>query len=180
MNKIALTPLTLADALIMFDWINNREQVLFNAPYKPISEFQHQSWFESIQKRNDLVIFGIRLLKNNQLIGSCQLHSINYIHRCAELQIRIGEVAEQGKGYGTEAVKLLLQFAFQDLNLNRVYLHVFSHNSVAIKLYHKIGFIQEGRLRQSAYIDGKYLDIIIMGLLRNEYEKQENSCDSPT
>lgn len=152
----------------MFDWINDRAQVLFNAPYKPVSLAQHEDWFTAIQRRDDVVIFGIRLLESDKLIGSCQLHNINMVHRFAELQIRLGNVAERGKGLGTEALRLLLDFAFKDLNLHRVYLHVFGTNAAAIKMYEKVGFVREGVLSQAAYIDGEYLDVCVMGVLREE------------
>lgn len=168
-EDIALTPLRLTDRSVMFNWINDRQQVLFNASYKPVSEGQHQDWFEAIQRRNDVAIFGIRLLETDKLIGSCQLHSINYIHRSAELQIRIGELCDRGQGYGTQAVRLLLNFAFKDLNLRRVYLYVFSTNAAAIRVYENVGFAREGILRQAAHINGDYVDVIVMGILRNEY-----------
>jgi len=166
---LALTSLSLDDLPTLSTWINEREQVLFNAPYKPVHEGQHKAWFESIQNCKDMVIFGIRLLENNKLIGSCQLHSIDHVHRSAELQIRLGEVAERDHGYGTEATQLLLDFAFKDLNLNRVYLHVFATNAAAIRTYEKVGFMREGLLRQAAYIDSCYVDVVIMGVLREDY-----------
>lgn len=166
---LVLTPPTVTDLPIMFDWINDREQVLFNAPYKPVTEEQHKAWFESLQQRDDIVIFGIRLLESNKLIGSCQLHSINHVHRSTELQIRIGEPTQRGQGYGTEAVRLLLDFAFKDLNLHRVYLHVFSTNPAALRMYEKTGFVREGLLRKAAHIDGAYVDVVVMGILREEH-----------
>lgn len=171
-TQIKLTELHRDDSATLFQWINDRDQVLFNAPYKPVHESQHQAWFESILKRDDVVIFGIRLIETNELIGTCQLHSINPISRAAELQIRLGEVSERGKGYGTEAIQLLLQFGFKDLNLNRIYLHVFSANTPAIRLYEKSGFIREGLLRQAVYIDGHYEDVLLMGILRDEFEHE--------
>jgi len=167
--NVTLAPLTSADCVLLWQWINDREQVLFNSSYKPVSESQHQSWFEAIQQRTDLLVFGIRLVKTNQLIGSCQLHSINFVSRTAELQIRLGSVTDRGKGYGTEAVRLLLQFAFADLNLRRVFLHVFATNSRAIKAYEKAGFVSEGKLRQAAYVNGQYVDVVVMGILCEEY-----------
>jgi len=166
---LILTPLTVADLPIMLNWINNREQMLLNAPYKPVTEKQHKFWLESIQNRNDIFIFGIHLLESNRLIGSCQLRSINYIHRSTKLQIRIGEVFQQGQGYGTETIHSLLNFAFKDLNLNRVHLHVFSTNTIALHVYKKVGFIHEGLLRKAAHINGTYIDIIVMSILREEY-----------
>jgi len=166
---LVLSPISMEDLPVMFTWINDREQVLFNAPYKPVHEGQHQAWFDSIHKRNDLVIFGIRLLEDNKLIGSCQLHSIDNVHRSAELQIRLGVPSQRGKGYGIEAVRLLLDFAFKDLNLQRVYLHVFSTNAIAINLYEKAGFKREGLLRKAAHINGSYVDVIVLGILKEEH-----------
>ncbi|HEX8749203.1 MAG TPA: GNAT family protein [Pyrinomonadaceae bacterium] len=169
--RVALTPVTEADLPVMLDWINNREQVLFNAPYKPVGQSQHQQWFEAFQRRTDAVLFAIRLT-TGELIGTCQLHSIHPVHRSAELQIRLGNSSEHGKGYGTDAVRLLLRFAFKDLNLRRVYLHVFSTNLAAVRVYEKVGFVREGLLRSAAYINGEYVDVVAMGILQEEYVKQ--------
>jgi RimJ/RimL family protein N-acetyltransferase len=153
----------------LFNWINDREQVLNNSAYRPIHENQHHAWFNAIQQRQDTVIFGIRRCDSDRLIGSCQLHNIHPVYRNAELQIRIGEVAERGQGFGTEAVRMLLDFAFKDLNLHRVYLHVFASNAAAIRAYEKAGFHREGLLRQHAHIDGNYVDVVPMGILREEF-----------
>lgn len=167
--RIALAPVTHDDLAAMFGWINDRDHVLSNAPYKPISESQHEEWFAAVRQRTDLVLFAIRLLETSKLIGSCQLHNISEIHRNAELQIRLGDASERGKGLGTEAVKLLLSFAFNDLNLHRVYLHVFKTNTAAIRSYEKAGFVREGVLRQAAHINGDYVDVLVMGVLREEH-----------
>jgi RimJ/RimL family protein N-acetyltransferase len=168
-DNVYLAPLMADDMATMLKWINDREEVLFNASYKPVSESMHRAWFESVQNRSDLVIFGIRLGKTAELIGSCQLRHINPVHGTAELQIRIGKVDERGHGHGTEAVRLLLDFAFQDMNLQRVYLHVFATNPRALRVYEKIGFAREGLLRRAAYIDGQYVDVIVMGILKPEH-----------
>lgn len=167
-EQVVLTPLSAGDLPVMFGWINDRREVLWNAPYQPVTEAQHAEWFEAIQRRKDAVIFGIRLLDTQSLIGSCQLHSINDIHRSAELQIRLGESEGRGHGYGTEAVQLLLDFAFKDLNLRRVYVHVLATNGRALRLYEKVGFVREGTLREAAHIDGRYVDIVLLGILRDE------------
>jgi RimJ/RimL family protein N-acetyltransferase len=169
-TDIKLAPLTMADAPQLYEWINERDQVLFNAPYKPVSEPQHAEWLTSITTRRDAVIFGIRTKDHDALVGSCQLHSINTVHRSAELQIRIGETAARGKGYGKNAVKLLLRFAFSDLNLHRVFVHVFADNAPAIRLYESTGFKKEGVLREAAFIDGKYVDVLVMGVLETEHD----------
>jgi RimJ/RimL family protein N-acetyltransferase len=166
---VRLAPLIPDDLPLMFEWINNHELVVFNSPYQPVHLANHQAWFRAIQERKDLVVFGIRLISTDALIGSCQLHSIHPIHRSAELQIRLGQMDNFGQGYGTEAITLLIQYGFNDLNLERIYLHVFRSNERAIHVYEKKGFVQEGILRRAAYIDGKYVDVVIMGLLKAEY-----------
>lgn len=154
-----------------FNWINDRELVHFNSIFKPISELDHHDWFEKISKLKNLVIYSIIERSSNILIGSCSLRNINYVFKSAELQIRIGEKDYHNTGFGSEAIKLLLKHAFLDLNLKRVYLYVFENNLRAVKAYKKCGFLEEGCLRSAAYIDGKYLNIKLMAILKNEYIK---------
>ncbi len=180
-DKIYLSPLLKEDSAILFGWINQRDLVIFNASYKPIHEPNHIAWFENITNRQDVFIFGIRKTETDELIGSCQLNSINWVHRNAELQIRIAVDDNRGKGFGSDAVRLLLEFAFGDSNLNRVYLHVSATNVRAIKVYEKMGFQKEGEFKQHAFIDGEYKDIIEMGILRKDYERgKSESGNSPT
>ena len=157
---------------MLFEWINDRECVLFNSAYRPIDQTDHRQWFEGVRGRNDMVMFGIRLLADGRLIGTCQLHTIHPVHRSAELQIRIGNPTDRGHGYGGEALRLLLDHGFQDLNLHRIDLHVLASNAVAIAAYKKAGFIREGLLRQCVHIGGQYQDLLLMGILRDEYVRQ--------
>ena len=168
-ERVRLRPLQKTDASLLYEWITDRELVIHNAPYFPVSESDHEAWIERMMtKRSDLVIFVIEEIASEKAIGTCQLLNINWIHRSAELQIRIGDVAYQGKGYGTEAVRLLYQFGFTDLNLHRIYLHVFADNLRAIRAYEKSGFGQEGVLREATCIDGEWGDVIVMGLLKTD------------
>lgn len=168
-EEVRLAPLSNADAPLLFEWINDRTQVLFNAPYKPVSEPEHLRWLSEVTARPDTVIFGIRTIDSDTLVGSCQLHSINKTHRSAELQIRLGDTRSRGKGYGKTAVRLLLEFGFTDLNLNRIFVHVFADNAAAIRLYETTGFKREGALRSAAFIDGKFVDVLVMGILKAEF-----------
>jgi len=115
-------------------------------------------------------MFVIEEITSERAIGSCQLLNINWVCSCAELQIRIGNNELHGKGFGSEAVKLLIDFGFKDLYLHRIYLHVFITNTRAIRAYEKNGFIREGILRESAYIDNKFVDVVVMGLLRGSHD----------
>lgn len=107
--------------------------------------------------------------KNNKPIGVVSLINIDYKNQNAECIIDIGDKEAWGKGYGTEAMKLLLDYAFLEMNLHRIFLRVFSFNERAIKLYERLGFQQEGIFIESVFRDGKWHDIIQMSILQNEY-----------
>src|SRR4051794_12972002 len=162
-TNITLGPLHPDDAPALFDWINDRTDVLFNAPSRPVSWPDHLAWFDAVQKSKDTTLFAIRERETQNLLGTCQLTGIHPVHRSAELRIRLGDEAARGKGYGTEAVRLLLDFAFCDLNLERVWLHVFETNDRAARVYRKCGFVDEGLLRNAAFLDGRYQSIRVMG-----------------
>lgn len=165
-DRVLLRPLRQEDSSLLYDWISHRELVILNAPLHSISDIDHQAWFESmLTNRTDLVIFVIEDMETHQAIGACQLLNINWRHRSAELQIRIDNTQYHGRGFGTEAVKLLTHFGFADLNLHRIYLHVFANNIRAIKSYEKCGFVTEALLKEAALIDGSWVDVIGMGKL---------------
>lgn len=110
-------------------------------------------------------------------LGQCNLVLIDQQSRKATLAIVMPR-EHHGKGYGGEAIGLLLRFAFDQMNLNRVSLHVIEDNPRAIALYERCGFRLEGRLRQEQYQDGRYKDILVMGALRDEYRAMhENGRD---
>ena len=141
---------------------------MLNAGFSPVHESDHLAWFDSIRSRPDVAIFAIRAVADGELIGSCQLLNVDRRHSTAELQIRIGAREARGKGYGTEAVRMLLAHAFRDLGLARVQLHVFATNTPAIRAYEKAGLRHEGVLRSAAFIDGARCDVVVMGILRDE------------
>ena len=152
-----------------FEWINNRELVIFNAPFKPVSETEHNEWFESVSNKNDMKVFTIVEKSSEAVIGSCSLRNINDHCRNAELQIRIGGANYRNKNYGTTAVLELLKFGFQDMNLRRIYLDVFETNKRAIRVYEKCGLSHEGIKRDAVFIDGEYINVVMMSILDDEF-----------
>ncbi len=159
-SRAALRSVRGDDKDALYRWITNREFLLLNAPYLPEGEGAHEKRFESVLSgRNDAFFFMMEESESQTIIGSCRLFNINWIHRNAEIQIRIDKSAFQGKGYGSEAARLLVDFGFKDLHLHRIYLHVLSSNTRAINAYEKRGFVREGVLREAAYIDGGFVDM---------------------
>ena len=169
--RVALGPITASDAPILFEWINDRDLVLFNAAYRPTHEAAHLAWVRSLADRRDLVAFAIRTVPGKRLIGVCQLTGIDPIHRRADLQIRMGDDRTRGRGLGLEAVRLLLAFGFGDLNLHRISLQVFATNARAIKTYERAGFRHEGRLRDAMFLDGRFVDVLAMAILDREFRR---------
>ena len=167
-ERVVLAPLVPTDCDRLFDWIRDRDTVVLSSAYRPVGPAEHRAWFDSVQQRRDVAIFGIRLADTDELIGSCQLAGIHPVYRSAELQIRIGPPDRRRQGLGTEALELLLRHAFDDLNLRRVQLHALATNTAAIAAYEKLGFTVEGSLREAAYVGGAYVDLVLMGLLAGE------------
>jgi diamine N-acetyltransferase len=168
MNGVELAPLRPADSDALFEWINDRELVVLNAPFRTVSRAEHDAWFDDIRDRDDVRIFGIR--HDDRLVGSCQLHSIHPVHRSAELQIRIGARDAQDRGVGTTAVQLLLRYAFEELWLHRVQLRVFATNARARHVYEGAGFRVEGTQRDAVRLEGAWVDVILMAILAAEFE----------
>ncbi|MCA0988425.1 GNAT family N-acetyltransferase [Guptibacillus algicola] len=128
-----------------------------------------QSWFDRIsidQSRIDLVVC---LQKTDQIIGDIAMLDIDHHNKKSVVRISIFEKEYWGKGYGTESMSLLVKYGFDVLNLNRIGLDVFSFNERAIKSYKKLGFQEEGRIREDLYYDGEYHDSIVMGILKRDF-----------
>jgi RimJ/RimL family protein N-acetyltransferase len=164
-QSVMLRSLLKEDSSSYFRWINNRELVLKNSSYRPISEMEHEQWFSTVTLNPNNLTFSIVDKQHNKLIGTCSLRNINSSHQNAELQIRIGELDSQNKGMGSEAVSLLVKHGFNNLNLQRIYLYVFCTNQKAIRAYEKCSFDIEGTLRNAAYINGEFVDMYLMSVL---------------
>ena len=136
----------------------------------PIQTKSVEDWLEGIRQNNGInrIVYGIK--SNDHSIGMISLHQIDYVNSKAMLGIYIAEKKEQNKGLGSKATKLMLDFAFNGMGLNRVGLEVLGSNKKAINLYKKIGFIKEGIKRSAFFQDGSFEDIEIMSILRNEFK----------
>lgn len=168
--KVTLTAIRDGDMENLYRWINDRESVLLNSPFRPVHYRDHAEWFDAVRRRKDIAIFAVRAAADDRLLGTCQLHSIHPIHRSAELQIRVGALNDRGRGYGKDALRRLLEHGFRDLGLNRIALQVFADNERAIRLYRNAGFAPEGALREGAFIDGEFKDILLFSMLRREWK----------
>jgi len=149
-------------------WRGNRESVAsLGTSFNYVNLDVDKNWYQAyLDSRDNNIRLAICIDESN-LIGVVYLTNINWIHRRAEFSIWIGNKSHQGKGYGKLAAKLILQHAFNDLNLHSLFLTVLQSNSRAIELYKKIGFIESGRLPEYLFKDGVYVDMISMTLINN-------------
>jgi len=158
-------------------WFNDPDVRDGLSQFLPMSLVEEEKWFEDFISRDPLEKpFAIDVLEDEAWVhvGSAGLFTFDHQARRAELGIAIGAKQYWDRGHGTNAVKLLLRHAFENLNLNRVSLVVFESNPRAIHVYKKVGFIEEGRMREFHFSGGKYCDTLIMSMLRREWESSEN------
>lgn len=170
-KKVRIRALEKKDLDTVMLWVNDPEitknlSALF---LYPTSQEQEEKWLDNIRNFESTdKVFAFETLDGIYL-GNLGLHRINWKDRNAELGIAIAKKENWGKGYGTDAVLTLLDFAFNRMNLHRIYLRVWDFNQRAIKSYEKCGFKKEGILRQGHFDDGKYHDVITMGILKEEF-----------
>jgi RimJ/RimL family protein N-acetyltransferase len=168
-EKVILAPIKREHIEKFLIWLNDPEITQYLMQFRPLTEDMEEEWYESLKDRKDDIIFAI-LIDKTKLIGNCSIMNINWIDRVGTCGIFIGDKEEQGKGYGTEAMELLLMYGFNTLNLNRLALEVNDFNSRAIKCYRKVGFVEEGRKREACFRNGEYHDQIMMSILRKEFK----------
>ncbi|MGE7093628.1 GNAT family N-acetyltransferase [Lysinibacillus sp. NPDC048646] len=128
----------------------------------------HSSFFQTISGKKEEFIFGIFEKTSQQLIGSCSVYSINWKNSTCSVGISVGE-EWRGRGLGTDAMRTLITFIFDYIAINKIKLQVFSFNGPAIRSYEKCGFTKEGILRNEIFRFGKFHDIVLFGLLREEW-----------
>lgn len=155
------------DAEILASWTEDAEY-LRNVDTDIAAPSSVESFRNSGGKSSNAIEFRLRALEDDTLIGFVALFGIEWNNQCGRLAIGIGNPNYRNKGYGTDALRLILRYAFNELNLHRVGLDVISYNKRAIRAYEKVGFKVEGTLRESVLRDGEKHDRIMMGILRNE------------
>jgi RimJ/RimL family protein N-acetyltransferase len=148
-------------------------RLLDDMPATQFSASMIKEWFEKEDYSGTL--FTIRTLEDHKLIGFIELMGYDWIARNAWVGIGIGDADYRSKGYGSEAMNLMLKFAFRVQNLHRVNLGVFSFNPRAIRCYEKCGFKYEGTERDYVYKDDQYWDAQLMGVLQSEWEAMQTA-----
>ncbi len=169
-KSVYLTEYRLEELKDIMDLINDWEiqSTLHPGPISPLSHEDHVDWFhENRKNRSQSHAFAIRTLKDDIYIGRCAYNSVDHKNRFCFIGIMINHKRFQNKGHGTEALSLLINYIFNELNLRKIYLKVFASNERAIHVYKKLGFEVEGVLKKHLFRNGEYIDDLIMAKYRD-------------
>jgi RimJ/RimL family protein N-acetyltransferase len=170
-DLVALGPLR-RDLLPLYQrWINDLDTTrTLDLPPRPMTMEKELDWYDRQSKTEDDVPFTIYERETLRPIGNTGLHGVDHRNRSATFGILIGEPECRGKGYGTEATRLMLDYAFTALGLHNVMLTVFEFNPAGIRAYEKAGFKAIGRRRKCRMMGGKLWDEVHMDCLSSEFE----------
>ncbi|NLV37552.1 MAG: GNAT family N-acetyltransferase [Clostridiaceae bacterium] len=165
-KNVYLSPMNIEDAETYVKWLNDLEVTDGLGSSCRVTSLEGER--EWLRNNTGQYQFSIVTLKDDVLIGNCGVNEIDQLRQCADVGLFIGEEVNRNKGYGSEALELLLDYCFDYLNLNNIMLKVFSFNERAINCYKKVGFKEIGRRRQAYYSKGKFYDVVYMDILRCE------------
>ncbi len=163
-HRVVLGPLNRCHAERTQTWMNNPELSRLLGRGRPVSDVEHEQWFAGIQGRSDCVFFSIQT-RDGEHVGNVWLWDIDTRHRKAELRIVIGEPCNQGKGQGTEAIRLASVYGFERLNLHKIYAYVLDINPRARGAFENAGFRLEGTLKEDRWVGDRYADVYLLGKL---------------
>ncbi|SKB33278.1 GNAT family N-acetyltransferase [Malaciobacter marinus] len=169
-QRLYLRPLCIEDSNTNYvNWLNDEEVCKFNAHHRFVNTKEKtQEYIQNINSSNSNLVLAICLKENNQHIGNVSIQNINFIDSNAEFAIIMGEKNYHGKGFAYEASKLIIEHAFNSLNLHRVYCGTSKENISMQKLAKKLHMKEEGILKQAIFKNGKYLDIILYAIIKNQ------------
>ena len=186
-EKVRLGPLDAErDAETVSRWTHDPEYLrLLSADIaRPLSAFQVKKQFEELakdaEKNRNAFNFSIRLREDERLVGTARLYAIEWTHAAGRLQIGLGDRNDRGHGYGGAALRLLLRYAFDELNLHRVSVSTMEYNTGALRFLERAGFVVEVRRRQAIARDERRWDAIMLGLLRDEWRGNVKVVRNPT
>jgi RimJ/RimL family protein N-acetyltransferase len=165
------TPDPEKDAEIESGWTHDAEylRLIDFAPARPLAPAAVKKKYERLEKaENKEFYFAVRALADDRLIGFGHLYWVDLQHGAAMLNLGLGQPADRGQGYGSDALRLLLNYAFDELNLHRVAARTASYNTGGLRFLAHHGFVEEVRNRQAVWRDGQRWDAVTVGLLRTE------------
>tara|TARA_A100001391_G_C4963794_1_gene250721 strand:+ start:166 stop:696 length:531 start_codon:yes stop_codon:yes gene_type:complete len=170
-KSISLVPIELEDIETIRKWRNNQNIQKYLREYRLFSKYQKKEWYSSMIKDNKFEMFLIKDNNRKESVGVCGVTYIDWVNRHADIHLYIGtEEVWIDNFYCPTALKLTLEYAFNTLNLNKVWAEIYEIDSKKLNFFKNKGFKVDACLRQHYYYKGKYYDSHILSLLRGEYE----------
>lgn len=170
-ENVYLSPVNPSDIEVFLAWMNDMDVTDYTGRTYALTNYvTEQDWMQNMLAKGGYT-FSIVTLDEDKVIGNIGLEGVDPVNRRATLGIMIGEKESRNKGFGTEAIKLLLDFAFNYLNLNNVMLIYLECNERAKRCYEKVGFKEFGRRRNAKFLNGKYYDDVYMDILADEFKE---------
>ncbi|QLG37981.1 GNAT family N-acetyltransferase [Paenibacillus sp. E222] len=174
-NRIYLRPFESTDVDTYFPGLFDAELRRLTGTQNSFTRTQVERYIENAAQDDSRLMLLIALQENDQVIGEIALMDMHTKNRSAHIRIAIDQIEHQGKGYGSEALLLMLDYGFGICNLHRIELEVYAFNQRAIRTYEKLGFQREGVRRDALYYNHQYHDAIQMSMLENEFREQHVS-----
>lgn len=170
-ERLVLRLLDEQDEDDIIKWRNNKNAINNFFGFKGLTITEHRLWYDKYSKDDTRIEFIIGKKEDSKKIGTIGLSSIDYKNQKAEYGILIGEAQEYGKGFAREASIAVIGYAFSELNLRKIKLSSFLDNLSALNLYNRLGFKEEGILRQEIFKNGFFKDVLLMALLKEDWIK---------
>ncbi|MBY0122784.1 GNAT family N-acetyltransferase [Bacillus sp. S/N-304-OC-R1] len=171
-KRLYLKPISLEDSRDYYEKLFNLESRRLTGLQRSYTKEQIDKYLEGKVHETSSLLYLIALKESDEVVGDIALQDIDSFNRSANIRIAIDNSSHQGKGYGSEAMLLLLDYGFGIVNLHRIELNVFSYNERAKHVYEKLGFKVEGVQRDALYYNHSYHDSILMSLLEHEYREK--------
>jgi RimJ/RimL family protein N-acetyltransferase len=169
-NFVFLTAVERSDLIMLKEWRNNPDFRKNFREYRELNNENQEIWYEkTVINDKNTIMFSIRDIKNNELIGCCGLCYINWVHRYADLSFYIGkDNSYVDEKYAQDAIDILIKYAFGELGLNKIWTEIYEFDSKKINFLQKRGFKKDGQLRENYFYDGRWWDSIIFSILSKE------------
>lgn len=168
-RKVILRPVLEEDLSLSLKWVNDFKVIQYMGMCFPSMEAEEKEWLENLSKNQDKSKFVFTIIHSNKAIGFIGLYLINWVDRTASTWTMIGETNEWGKGYATEAKMLLLDYAFNTLNLRKISAKVSSVNYRILKQLCCCGYEVEGKLKRQKFHNGRYYDQILLAVFKRKW-----------
>lgn len=176
-ENLILRPLKRSDSEVVKKWRNDLETIKMAQLIRfPKTDEMDKEWWDHVltDKSNRNIYFAVTIKSSQNIIGIIQLTNIDWISGTAVWGLIIGDKSNQGKGYGTEAARILFDYAFNVLNLRKIFGYPIEFNKSTLRMHKKIGqFSEEGRLKKHVYFENKYYDVLIISIFKEEYLRNQ-------